>query len=174
MQSFFSARKPEAVANEGGAILSPPPSIKYGHYLLPCLHAACLKLAFILAMLYPGFECWLLHMMAAIQVPLPDSIWWHTFCPAAHTSVTKCSYALTCESGDCFCSGNKHQQAMRMYVFKMHLGRSATSQHLDAAACKKLKSACTQQSTHIASMHQAITLWMTPSGFTHICADRSV
>ncbi|KAL0034990.1 hypothetical protein WJX79_004632 [Trebouxia sp. C0005] len=27
-KSFFSARKPEAVANEGGAVLSPPPSIK--------------------------------------------------------------------------------------------------------------------------------------------------
>ncbi len=69
MQSFFSARKPEAVANDGGAILSPPPSIKYGHYLLPCLHAAYLKLlASILAVLILA-----LHITVAIKVPLPGT-----------------------------------------------------------------------------------------------------
>ncbi len=64
MQSFFSARKPEAVANEGG-IFSPPPSIKYGHYLLPCLHAAYLKLlaARVLAV----------HIMVGMKVPLPGT-----------------------------------------------------------------------------------------------------
>ena len=105
MQSFFSARKLEAVANEGGAILSPPPSIKYAHYLLPCMHAASLYACCLPAVsLYLGnaHPCVTHHSCHCDAFAWHNL--WHAFCLVVHTSHTNCCCALACESGGCFCS----------------------------------------------------------------------
>ena len=65
LQSFFSARKPEPPANDGGAVLSPPPNIRQAHPLRFCFYAAWPHLS---------GPCWQCLLFAISNVSLSSSV----------------------------------------------------------------------------------------------------